>query len=131
MAELDFNNNKDSFSKPELEQIQKEKQEFKLIDKITRTKGLKLFAYNQNKNEVFEIILPKDINNTLYTKVEDGQLVIDYEKTYDKAVIDPRNIHFEALNLNSAIKRVDKWKRGEIKDLDNLKRNFNKTISFF
>jgi len=131
MAELDFNNNKDSFSKPELEQVQKEKQEFKLIDKITRTKGLKLFAYNQSKDEVFEVILPKDINNTLYTKVEDGQLVIDYDKTYDKAVIDPRNIHFEALNLKNAIKRVGKWKSGKIKDLDNLRRNFNKTISFF
>lgn len=44
--------NKDSTTKPEMENVEKEKQEYKLIGKYLRRKGLNLYAYNQAKDEL-------------------------------------------------------------------------------
>ena len=117
----------EKISKPDIESVEKEKQEFKLIDTITRTKGLRLFSFNSMTRKLTEV----DIKyaETAVLKFEENKLkATDYSKA--KVVIDPRNIFFEALNYKTASKRVDKYLTGKIKELSNLKR-CNGTIKFF
>ena len=121
MREFDHRSSNNNINKNNIEVVEKEKQEYKLIDRIVRTRGLRLYSYNLTTDEINEIVLSNDVNNTIYTTIRDNKLCIDYEKTFDKAVIDPRNKHFEALNMNNAIRRVEKWKNGKIKELDNLR----------
>jgi len=111
--------NKSDFKKAELEQLEQEKQVFKLIDTIIRTKGLNLYAYNSTKDTIFKILI--DYKDTCYTKIKDKKLIINHGKNYSKSNIDPRNEHFEALNMSSAKKRVEKFKNGRIKELCNLR----------
>jgi hypothetical protein len=112
---------KESVSKTEVEQVQKEKEEYKLIDKYQRTKGLILFAYSPMK-DLIQIV-----------KVDhkkDAQMIMDETSgkwrsatiLEEECVVDSRNIHFEALNMKNAIKRVNKYKNlGKIDELCNLK----------
>lgn len=119
---FDNNINKSDFSKSEIEQGEKEKQEYKLLGKFSRTPGLKLFAYNSQKDEIFEV------------KISQKSIIdfTDIEKTLpEEATVDSRNIHFEALNITTAQKRVSKFKAGKIKELDNLKKPSTGCISFF
>ena len=118
-----LNQTKEDFNKPELERIQKAKQEFKLIDTILRTRGLNLYAYDSRKDIIFMIKIARKAN--CHTKIQEGQLVVDNDKNYDKSMIDPRNEHFESLNMKNAEKRVEKYKKGIINELSNLKRPTN------
>ena len=60
---------KGSVSKPEMEQVQKQKQEYKLIEQWLRTPGLNLYAYNHLKDEIFLIKVDFEQNGICYTKV--------------------------------------------------------------
>lgn len=101
-----------SISKPEIEQVQKEKQEYKLISSFVRTKGLNLYGYDSYKDEIY--LVEQDNVDTIHWN-EANELVNKYT-----ASIDSRHTFFEALNMKSAINRVKKWKQGK-KELDNLK----------
>jgi hypothetical protein len=115
-------------SKPEMEMVEREKHEYKLVGTYLRRKGLRLFAYNSLKNELKEVaISTKDTINIISD--ENGQLTV-IDTGYEEANVDTRNIHFEALNLKSAKKRLQKYKSGKIKELCNL-REPGDGISFF
>jgi hypothetical protein len=55
---------------------------------------------------------------------ENGKLTA-IDTGYEKAYVDSKNIYFEALNLKNAQKRLAKFKKGEIKELCNLKEPGN------
>ena len=109
---------KEKTSKAEIERVEKEKDEFKLIGKYIRTKGLMLFSYNSMKDELKIIKIDKTKDAVI--KFEEGQMMKG-ELTEEECTVDSRNIHFEALNLKNANKRVKKYKDGKIKELCNLK----------
>jgi len=106
-------------SKPEMENVEREKQEYKLIGTFLRTRGLKLYAYNSLKNLLTEVDITHGDTIHLIPD-ENGKLrAVDLE--LEKATVDSRDIHFEALNWKNAEKRLKKFKQGEIKELCNLK----------
>jgi len=114
--------------KPEMEMVEREKHEYKLIGTYMRRKGLKLYSYNSIKNELKEVhVLTKD---TLQIVPDENGKLTAIDTGYEKAYVDSRNIYFEALNLKNAQKRLAKFKKGEIKELCNLKEPGNR-INFW
>lgn len=110
---------KDSTSKPEMENVEREKQEYKLIGKFLRRKGLKMYAYNSPKNELKEVnITTKDEVNIV---MDENKKLVPVDLGFEEAEVDSRNIHFEALNWKSAQKRLRNYKTGKIKELCNLR----------
>ena len=110
---------KDVLSKSEIEQVQQEKQEYYFLGSFIRRAGLKLFAYNSQKNEIYEIKIK--YSNTIHLVPQAGILVpVDFEAA--KCMIDSRHEVFESLNYDSAINRLIKWKTGKVKELCNLRR---------
>jgi len=106
----------------QMEHVEQEKMEYKLIDTFLRTPGLKLWFYNPETEVVAEVI---------EKEVEKGtaQMVITSEKDYviedheRKSInVDSRNIYFEALHWKSAENRVKKYTSGKIKTLCNLRK---------
>lgn len=119
---------KDDFSKPEQEVVENEKQEWKLIDSVMLTRGLSLWSYNPSNGEIKHVkISYKDTVKLVPCPIRGLRLE---DSIHDEVTIDPRNIHFEALNFNNAKKRVGKYLRGEIKYLENL-RPTGGSINFF
>lgn len=114
-----FKNKKDSTSKTEIEMVEKQKQEYKLVGQYIRTKGLKLFSYNSIKDELKEVLI-KDKNEITLTPDCHGNLNAK-DLGLEECEVDDRNIHFEALKMDSAKKRVQKYKDGRIKELCNLR----------
>ena len=113
------NQTPDVISKSEIEQVQKEKQEYYFLGSFIRRAGLKLFAYNPQKNEVYELKIK--YSNTLHLVPQNGKLIpIDYEAA--KCTIDSRHEIFEALNYDTAINRLIRWKTGKVNQLCNLRR---------
>ena len=115
-------------SKDKIEKIQKKKTEYKLLGTFMRTKGLKLFSYNSISGEVKELKIKYSNQVTIISDGEGG--LTYYDPEMQKVNIDSNNTHFEALNLISAIDRVEKSKQG-LKDLCNLKKKTNNKINFF
>ena len=106
-------------TKPEIENVEREKIEHKLIGKYLRRKGLKLYAYNSMRNELKEVdITTKDAVNLVPD--EDGKLM-PVDLGLEEATVDSRHIHFEALNMVNAEKRLAKFKASKIKELCNLR----------
>ena len=126
--EIILKNPTNELSKPQVEQVQKEKHEYKLVGSYLRTKGLTLYSYNSLKNELKEVsVSHKDTINLIPT---DEGLKAE-EAATEEAQIDTRNIQFEALNWRNAEKRVKKWRDGKIKELCNLRTPPKEPISFF
>ena len=113
--------------KNEIEQVQKQKQEFKLLGTYFRTAGLNLYCYNPNSNKIEEVELKSNSKTCVLIPLEKGYLIEDYEKP--KITVNPNWDYFEALNLKNAIKRVEKFKQGKIKTLWNLKIINNNKIN--
>lgn len=122
----EFDNVGKDLSKPQMEQVEKEKQEYKIIGTYKRTKGLRLFAYNL-LNETLREVSVKNSEDAIVKLTKEGVLI----NAHLEAKIDSKDIHFEALNEKNAKKRVLKFKEGKIKDLCNLKKVNNKTIKFY
>lgn len=115
-------------SKPEMENVEREKQEYKLIGTFLRTRGLKLYAYNSLKNLLTEVDI--EHGDTIHL-IPDGNgklRAVDLE--LEKATVDSRDEHFEALNWKNAEKRLRNFKQGRIKELCNL-REPGDGINFF
>lgn len=111
-----------SVFKTESELVEVDKHEYKLVGSFLKRKGLKLFSFNPLNNDLCEVDFSyKETANAVFD--ENGANVSSGNM---EASIDSRNIHFEALNHNTALKRVERWKNGEIKSLDNLKRPNNR-----
>ena len=120
---------KDSIGKPEIENVERAKQEYKLIGKYLRKKGLRLYAYSSIKNELKEVkITMKD--QVHITTDEYGKLA-PVDLGLEEAEVDSRNIHFEALNWKNAEKRLEKFKSGKIKELRNLREPESEGIKIF
>ena len=113
--------------KNEIEQVQQQKQEFRLLGTYFRTSGLNLYCYNPHKNIVEEVQLKSNSKTCVLIPLEKGYLIEDYEKP--KISVNPNWDYFEALNIKNAIKRVEKFKQGKIKTLWNLKTINNNKIN--
>lgn len=106
--------------KPTIEIVQKQKQEYKLIEQYVRSKGLRLYAYNHMKDEITEI-KPQVKTDIEIGFDKDGKLSTK-EQAKEEVMVDARNTFFESLNMENAIKRVNKYKSGKIKELCNLRK---------
>lgn len=117
-----------STNKPEMEMVEQEKQEYYLLGSFIRTRGLRLFGFNHLKNELFELTV--QYGDTIHLVPIDGKLIpVDYEA--EKCTVDSRFVYFEALNYESARKRVEKYKTGKISELCNLRKPNPDGIRFF
>lgn len=115
--------------KPEIEIVENEKQEFKLIDTYLRKPGLALFSYNIETDDLQKVEI--DRSKTCSISMIHGE--VEVKPSYkEKVVVDPKLEYFESLNFNSALRRVQRFKAGEIGRLFNLRVPNNlKNISFF
>ncbi len=111
---------------------QKQKQEYKMIGRYWINKSLKLFQYNPTTQEISFVERERERDNkgTIYLVEVEGKLVAK-DLDYEKAQVDPRMIFFEAMNINTAQKRVDKWKQGKVKELCNLREITDNKIKFW
>lgn len=109
-----------TITKPELEQVEKEKMEYKLIDTYLRTPGLKLWSYNSLKDELKQIIIAK--KETLVLEPDEFGKLKATGNSNEETNVDGRNIHFEAVSHKSATNRIKKYKDGKIKELCNLRK---------
>lgn len=108
-----------STSKTDMELVEQKKHEYYFLGTLIRRAGLKLFAFDPLKQEIYELKIK--YSNTIHAIPQDGELMpIDLEAA--KCTIDSRHEVFEALNTYSATKRVLSWKQGKIKGLCNLRR---------
>lgn len=110
--------------KNDIEQVQQEKQEFKLLGTYLRTVGLNLYCYNPHKDIVEEVDVKSNSKTCVLVPIEHGYLIEDYDK--QKIEVNPNWDYFEALNLKNAVKRVEKFKQGKIKSIWNLRIPSNK-----
>ena len=111
---------KENVNKNEIESVQKEQQEYKLIGSFLRTRGLKLFSYNPSLNLITEIVIEKHKTLSLGVDAMNGNLTRENGIGQEKCTFDSRNIPFEALNMKNALKRVNNYKEGKVKYLCNL-----------
>lgn len=116
---MDIIERKNTITKPEIQKVQKQKQEYKLIDQFVRRRGMKLFSYNQSKDELKEILPSK--KDAIDLSLIAGKQFESSAVTTEEVNVDSRNIHFEALNMKNAIKRLERYKSGKISDLCNLR----------
>lgn len=120
----------DKTSKPTMDMVQQEKQEYKLIGKYLRTRGLRLFAYTPTTKEWCEVEITRD--NTLQIVPDETETELIAKDTgMEEAVVHSADIHFEALNLKSAARRVEKYQAGKIKELCNLREATGEGIKFW
>lgn len=117
-----------SFSTVEMEQVQQDETEYTLLGTFLRRKGMNLYYYNPKDNEVKEATIKFSDTIHIY-KLPDRWLTVDWE--YQRCTVEGMFIYFESLNIYNAKKRVDKWKRREIKELANLKVPSKEGIKFF
>lgn len=115
-------------SKPEQELVEQEKEEYKLLGTYLRTKGLKMFYYSPQRDELGEVNY--QTSETIHMVIEDGRIKLK-DPEQEKAMVDSRNIHFEALNLKNAKKRLMNYKQGKIKELCNLREYNPDGINFW
>jgi len=125
---LNLTPDKGESKKPEIERVEREKDEYILIGKYLRKKGLRLYAYNYMKEELYECdIRKKEAVNLI---PEEGKL-IPVNLGLEEVTVDTRYIHFEALNQKNAEKRIRRWKEGKVKDLCNLREYKPEDIKLF
>jgi hypothetical protein len=106
-------------SKAETELVQKQKQEYFLLGTFLRTRNLILFGYNHTEDRLFKVEIT--YSNTIHLfNFGYGLVAIDLEA--EKTTVDSRNTYFEALNMENAIRRVKRYKAGQIKELSNLRK---------
>lgn len=120
--------NFDLTSKVEVEQVQKQKQEYKLIGSFWYHSGHKLFFYDPIENKLGELEILR--GNTIHLLPKNGNLIpVDLE--LEKVVTDSRYTFFSALNYKNAERRFCNWKSGKIKELCNLFEYKDDGINFW
>ena len=115
-------------TKPEIEQVVKEKMEYSLLGTYNITNGFNLFAYSSVTGKIREVEIKRGefIQCELTTE---GWIWFDPERM--STIIDSKEIYFEAFNMKSAINMVAKFKDGKKKELFNLKKPTKSTINIF
>lgn len=113
-----INSDNNKTIKIEIEQQVDEQQTYKLVGTFMRNKSLKLFSYNHMTGNLE--IVDESKNDELHLVNIDGKLRA-VDKSHTEANINTKHTQFEALNVKSALKRIEKFKTGKIKSLDNLK----------
>jgi hypothetical protein len=103
------------------------KKEYRLLGRYIRTRGLELFSFNPETGEVQ--IAETVSDGTIHLELVEGRYR-GVNKSEEKAMIDPRMIYFEALNMGTAQKRVDRYRQGKITELSNLRVAGSGIISF-
>jgi hypothetical protein len=106
-------------SRPEMEQVENEKQEYKLIGHFLRRSGLALFGYSSKENKLYKVDITTGDLLKIVPDGNGGLTVIDPEM--QKCTVNSAHIFFEALNLRTAKERLRKFKHGKIKELCNLR----------
>ncbi len=102
----------------EIEIVQDQQKEYKIIGSFLRRKGVKLFAYDDKLKKVYQVdIAYKELIQLVPSM---NGLVPDYINAM-KADINSNHTHFEAVNIKTAKNRVKRWKEGRVKDLCNLR----------
>ena len=112
-----------------IEQVQQEKQEFKLLGTYLRTVGLNLYCYNPHKDIVEEVEVKSNSKTCVLVPLEQGYEIQDYER--QKIEVDPTWDYFEKSNMKNAIRHVEKFKQGKIKSIWNLKLPNKNAIYLF
>ena len=112
----------------EIEQVQQEKQEFKLLGTYLRTTGLNLYCYNPHKDTVEEVEF-KNSATCILVPLKEGYEIQDYERK--KLEVDPTWDYFEKSNMKNAIKHVEKFKQGKINSIWNLRLPNKNALSLF
>ena len=79
------------------------KQEYKLVGSLRMKTGCKLYSYDKNSETLMEVSV-KHNNTASYT----GE-----EVENSKAQFNPEFVYFQAINEKNAIRKLDKWKRGD------------------
>lgn len=120
-------NEKAFIDKPSTELVQQEQMEYKFFGEIRLTPGLKLFEFNYKEGTITEVQV--ESYKTCQLSEKDEKLGWDESKRF-RTVINPHLIYFEALNMKSAIKRVERYLNGKLKRIINLK-SANNTIGMF
>ena len=111
---------KNKGSRPELELVENEKQEYKLLGRFLRTKGLLLFSYDSVHDRLYEVDI--QTQNAIALVPDDDKLnLIPKDLNVEEATINSAHVHFEALNIRTARNRVAKFKAGKVKELCNLR----------
>jgi len=98
---------KDSSNKSEIELVERQKQEYKLIGSFIRTKCLKLYSFNPKDESLFEVDIKK--GETIHVEIENNKFKL-IDKELKKTTVDTRFIYFEALRYASAKERVKKFR---------------------
>lgn len=118
---------KDYLKKDQIEHVEDQKQEYKLIGSFFRSKGLKLYSFNPFDETLHEVKIK--YSDTIHVEIQAGKMVL-VDKEVQKTTVDTRFVYFEALNIRSAKKRVKKH-RNNLTTLCNLKEyKGNNTINF-
>lgn len=125
----------DKIKKNEIEQVVREQQEYTLLGQYVITKGLKLFSYNPSNSKIEEVVIKRgEFIQCIPTEFDNEGNILEwvyFDPENYNTTIDSRNYYLQALNMNSAVKRVEKFKQGKIKDLFNLKKPNPGGIDFF
>lgn len=116
-----------NLSKQDIEILQQKQHEYYLLGTFLRRNGHELYGYDPFKDLIQKVEIK--LGNTIHLIPVDGELIpIDLDNA--KCMIDSRCIYFESLNMKNAIKRVNKWKRGEC-ELFNLRKPSEEGIKFY
>ena len=121
-------NKGNAVSNIDIEQVQQEQKEYFLLGTFLRTKGLTLFFYDTQSDDVKEAKIKYSDTIHVY-KLPDKFIYIDWEA--QKTTVEGKYMYFEALNLKSAKDRVLRYKSGRIKELCNLKVENPDGIKFY
>lgn len=111
-------NDSNSLLKPSVERLQDERTEYKILGSYFRTPGLSLYCYNPHKDEI-ELVRPVEKGDLIWVILKNGYRIDEYKRP--KISVDPRWHYFEALNMVSALRKIEKFKAGKIRELFNLR----------
>ena len=105
----------------DIEVVEQQKQEFKLLGTYLRTPGLSLFCWNPHRDRVESVEVEKQ--KICILKIIDqktGEWIVEPLQK-EKVTVNSTWEYFEALNIENAKRRVQKFKDGKIKYLFNLR----------
>ena len=117
----------DKTLKNQVEQVVKQKMEYTLLGTYQLKKGMKLFSYDYNKNEVLEVKIKRG-EYIVCELTTEGWIYYDPESF--NVNIDTKLTYFQSPSITIANNLVWKFKEGKIKELFNLKKPV-KTIDLF
>lgn len=117
----------DKIDRAEIEQVQKQKNEYTLLGQYTLKKGMKLFSYNYKDGIISEVVLKFGEFITCELTSE-GWIWYDQENA--NVNIDTKLDYFQSPSITIAKNLVQKLKDGKIKYLFNLTKMSNKIDLF-